>query len=63
MEMDPHGHLLNIYPGLGTDFPETSGSVSCVTDSFLDMTSHWSHKILGENHRSTSPWSVQGLLG
>lgn len=41
MEMDPHGHLLSIYPGLGTDFPETSGSVSCVTDSFLDTTSHW----------------------
>lgn len=51
--MDPHGHLLSAYPGPGADFPETSGSVSCVTDSSLDMTSHRWHKILGEDHGST----------
>ena len=37
--MDPHVYLLSAYPGLGADFSETSGSVSCVTNSFQHVTS------------------------
>ena len=49
MDMDPHGSLLSVRPRLGTDVSETSGSVSCITNGHLDVTSHWWQKVSGED--------------
>lgn len=38
MQMDPQGHLQSSHPGLGTDFPETSGSHPCVILVRYDFT-------------------------